>query len=130
MRFVEAMASRSDEELIEVVTGPVEDWEPEAVEAAQAELAKRGRTAQQTAYRSAPGFNSTAIPKSEGPPLDGAMKFAATVLGLGLSVVGVLLALGVMSNWTKKGERRRGAEFVTWTVGGAVVSFLLMMMAR
>ena len=42
MRFERAMASRTDAELIEVVTGDPEDWEADALEAAKAEIDRRG----------------------------------------------------------------------------------------
>ena len=42
MRFAEAMSARTDDELRAIVRGPADDWEADAVEAAKAELAKRG----------------------------------------------------------------------------------------
>lgn len=44
MRFSEAMESRTDEELVEVVTGRADEWEPEAIAAAEAEIDKRALT--------------------------------------------------------------------------------------
>lgn len=66
MRFADAMAARTDDELIEVVRGPEEDWEADAVEAAKAELAKRGveMSAQPVPVVDEPDFPLTFDPSS------------------------------------------------------------------
>jgi len=129
MRFAKAMASRTDEELLEVTRGPAEDWEPEAVEAAKAELAHRGVDLGSQPYR---GVDAKDIPPAppRKVPLDGRMKLLGLILGATLSILGVLIALAMMSTWKRRGDPRDGGQFATFAAIGAVISLLLGRLLR
>src|SRR5437763_15830505 len=101
MRFAEAMAARSDDELLDVVRGPRDDWEPEAVEAAKAELARRGVDLGSQPYR---GVDAEDLlqPRRKAP-LGADMRFGGLVLGAALRALGVCFAPGIMSTWKRKG---------------------------
>jgi hypothetical protein len=131
MRFAAAMTTRTDDELIEIVTAPPDDWEPEAVEAAKVEIAKRGIHFEPRAhpYRSSeqplPGASGRQSEASL--PLEPPLKFVAFILGILLTIVGGLIGLVVMSNYTRKGQRRRGSDFATWAAIGAAISLAVLM---
>jgi len=122
MRFAEAMALRTDEELVDIVTGPPEDWEPDAVEAAKIEIAKRGlaveprdnneNEAEAGAIR--PVEHSTA-------PLSGPGKGFALVFGFVMGLLGVVAAFAIMRSWKKQGREREGVELLKWTAAGAAI---------
>jgi hypothetical protein len=129
MRFSKAMASRTDDELVEVLNAPPEDWEPEAIEAAMAEMEKRGIPAKPRSPEIVVNASAETRALAEAP-LDGGMRFAAFVLGALLSVLGVLLSLGISTAWKKEGERRKASEFVTWTAAGAGISMVVVACTR
>ncbi|MDF2697444.1 MAG: hypothetical protein K0S65_5827 [Labilithrix sp.] len=124
MRFSKTMASRTDDELIEILDGPPEDWEPEAVEAAMAESERRGIPLKQRSPATIANVSAQTKELAEAP-LDGGTKFAAFVLGGMLSILGVLISLGISTKWRKEGARRKASDFVTWTTAGAGLSLLV-----
>jgi hypothetical protein len=118
------MAARTDEELLDVVRGPHEDWEPEARDAAQAELARRGVDLGSQPYR---GLDAKDLPAPRRrAPLGADMKFVGLVLGATLSALGVFFALGIMSTWKRRGDPRDGGQLVMYALAGAAVSLLLI----
>ena len=123
MRFAKAMTARTDDELLEVVRGPAEDWEPEAVEAAKAELAHRGADAGSQPYRGVAATDLLA-PRQR-VPLDARMKVLGLILGGTLSFLGVCIALGMMSTWKRKGDPRDGGQFAVFAAIGAAISMLI-----
>jgi hypothetical protein len=124
MRFAASMASRTNDELLDVVRGPADDCEPEAIEAAKAELAQRGVDVGSQPYR---GVDPTNLPAPRKKVrLDPGMKLVGLILGVTLSVLGVLIALGMMSTWKRKGDPRDGAQFAVF----APISLLLLAATR
>src|SRR5262249_58103378 len=112
MRFAKAMTARTDDELLEIVRGPAEDWEPEAVEAAKAELAHRGVDAGSQPYR---GMDAKDVPAPRRTvPLVPGMKLLGLLLGATLSILGVLIALATKATWKQKGDPRDGQQFVVF----------------
>ena len=126
MRFERAMASRTDAELIEVVTGDPEDWEADALEAAKAEIDRRG-------LRFEPRVATPATDAREGEAEGAAsalrpeVKLVALIIGALTTVLGVMILLAAMAGKKTKAERRKAAEFAKWAAAGAAFSFVLML---
>lgn len=125
MRFTKAMASRTNDELLAVIRGPAGDWEPEAIEAATAELATRGLdTAAQHPYRGEVQ-GEDAPPPVPKVPLDDRTRLLAVIFGAALSPLSLLIALATRSTWKKSGDPRDGGELVRFTALGAGISLVL-----
>ncbi|MBX3192828.1 MAG: hypothetical protein KF819_37940 [Labilithrix sp.] len=118
------MASRSDDDLIEVVTSSPEDWEPEAIEAAKAEIERRGLRFEPRP-KSSPVETSADGSAEEAPTLPG-RKIVAFVVGVLLSLVGVMISLVMVASSKSEAQRRQNRQLVPWTCAGAVLSFFVM----
>lgn len=129
MRFAKAMAARTDDELITVVTGAAADWEPEALEDAEAEIARRGLVFERPEAAAIEAVTGQADARASAP-LEPRMKLVAFLLGFFLTALGGIIGLGVMASWTRRGERRRGSDFLLWTAAGFAASFVLLSLLR
>ena len=125
MRFAKAMESRTDDELREILTDPADDWEPEAIEAAKVEIAKRGLTTASSPYRTANGREDPL--EERNAPGRARMNLNAFFFGFFFTLIGVLVVFAVSANWKRNGEARKAAEWRNSALGGAIVGFLLAM---
>lgn len=123
MRFASAMTARTDAELIEVVTDPAGEWEPEAIEAAKAEIEKRGLR-----YEPRAASSASTPPEDDasraGPGLERNEALKAFLLGLCFVALGVFVAHTMTVDWKRKGKRRKREEFMQMAILGAVISFV------
>jgi hypothetical protein len=120
-KFAQAMAGRTDSELVALLGEPADNWREEALAAARAELATRNFTPAQheelvaTAYKAA---NKARL------PLDTPNRIFA--FGFGVSV---FLSIGVLfmyTNYAKSGHHRRAKEALAWYLYGLGTMFTLI----
>ncbi len=124
-RFAEAMATRTDEELIAIVTGPADDWRPEALVAAKAELDRRG-----IPVKRATAITERVKKKQRGAraPLDRWAKRLA--FASGATFLGSVWVLVAYTRFTERGERRKAEELARWFVYGlALLGAVLFVVA-
>lgn len=115
-RFAPAMTSRSDAELVAIVKGRSEDWEPDAITAAREELAKRNVTEERCTELGEDVEHETQRARRI---LDRQSKALAFVAG-----VTIVLGVGVLyfyNRFSKGGEKRKAWELVTWFCCGVGV---------
>lgn len=132
MRYEAEMARRVDDELVEIVSALPGEWEPDAVDAAKAEIARRGIEAIPTAYayRSPPQFEAAGPAKDPKAPLEGKVAFRAVLFGAVFGLLAVLLAVSVKRRYVKSGEVRKGEEYLRWTIASAAVSTVFWLALR
>ncbi len=123
-RFASAMTSRTDAELVAIVSGPVDDWEPDAVAAAHAEIARRDLGAERRAELEAEWAEEARLARA---PLDRWMKGIAFVVGLA-GVLGILV-LFLHRRFEKGREKRKAKELLTWFFYGVGLHFAVIMLA-
>ena len=126
-RFSSAMARRTDEELLAIVSGPAADWEPEAIEAARKELETRELTAVE---REEIVERVEAARGVAQEPLEPWKRAVALMAG----AVGGLLAGIVVMYFNRKhrefGETGKIKEMRRWFLCGIVVHVCLVALAR
>lgn len=127
-RFASAMAERTDEELVAIVRGHAEDWQPEALEAAKEEIERRGLELED-AKPPARARTTKGEPLAEAA-LEPRMKIVALLLGVFLTGLGLVIALGVAASWRGRGERRRAGELVMFAALGFAGSLVLFGLLR
>lgn len=124
MRFAEVMAARADAELIEIATSSSDEWQPDAIAAAKAELTQRGVSVGTHPFRGP--YQADLSRTVRKVPLDRGMTVLAFALGGVGSILGVLIALVVVATWKSKNDPRDGGRFILYAVVGAVISLVLV----
>jgi hypothetical protein len=122
-RFDERMASSTDAELVALVSGPADDWQPEAIESAREELARRGLSAERTEGLTAE-FKKSEAAAVEG--LDLTTKLSIAIFA-GTCVPG-LVVLYLYTQYEKRGQRRKAKEALSWFVYGVATYFVALVL--
>ncbi len=110
--FEDVMSKRSDADLLKIVTGPVEDYQPAALEAAKKELAKRNLSTDlvETVHLEIEK-DQISIEKKANEPLGMGWKL------LTLFFPGVL-QISFSDALLVKGYNRKAKELLRWTLYG------------
>ena len=120
-RFTRAMSDRTDEELVAIVSGPEDDWEPEALEAAAAEVARRNLSATRV-EKVVKRIEKSSRKAKE--PLDQGGKLLALMSGA--TCIGGVVVLIYYATLMKRGERRKAAEVGTWFGYGVAIGLVAL----
>lgn len=109
------MGRKSDGELFQMLAEPADDWEPDAIEACRAEIARRNLEApeQATLKKEAKG----AVKRARAG-LDRHLKVAGFVLGA--TGLGMIVFLFWWGFYKRSGETRKSRELAGWTAAGMV----------
>lgn len=118
-RFAEAMERCGDGELFVILAEPADNWQPEALEAARAEIARRklDEPEQETFKKEATG----AVKRARAA-LDLHLKIAGFVLGA--TGLGMIVFLFWWGFYKRSGEMRKSRELAGWTASG--IAFVIL----
>lgn len=119
-RFDEAMQRCSDTELFVILAEPADNWQPDALEAARAEIARRNlqEPEQESLKKEAKG----AVKRARAG-LDRHLKVAAFVMGA--TGLGMIVFLFWWGFYKRSGEIRKSRELAGWTASGVVFVLLV-----
>jgi len=111
-QFDAVMRERTDAELIKIVTGPTDDYQPEALEAARLEYAHRNLTEAQVAVAEQEILHTQAVDEAKAnTPLGTIFKILAFIFP------GILLLM-LSGLFRADGYERKAREMVRWTLYG------------
>jgi hypothetical protein len=120
--FDEVMRKRTDAELIKIVTGPVDDYQSAALEAAKREFERRNLSETEVTTVKQEIFQAQAIEEAKANvPLPTALKIFAFIL----PGIPLLMMSGLFK---ADGYDRKAAEMVKWTLYGfaGYVGFVIL----
>ena len=110
--FEELMSKKSDEQLLKIVAGRPEDYQPEALEAAKKELGKRNFSAEQFET-----VTKEAVREKEHEAV-----IAELPLGVGLRMRALIFpfygVMGLASTFRATGYHRKANEMTRWAMFG------------
>ena len=119
-RFDDAMRRRSDTELFVMLAEPAEDWEPEALDAARAEIERRQLQEPQQASLEKEASGTV---KRARAGLDRHLKIAGFVLGM--TGLGMIVFLFWWGFYKRSGEMRKSRELAGWTAAGIAFAIVI-----
>lgn len=114
MEFKQIMASKSDADLVMIVTHLRHEYQPAAVTAAEAEIGARNFTVERfdAAYEASEYLKQQTMSRAE-LPLDNIFKIVATLLpGITFLILFMIFKAG--------GYERKAYEFSRWTIVGFI----------
>jgi len=123
--FAESMGSRTDAELVEIVTADPEDWQADAIAAAKAEIEKRGITADQREELETKVIRDVSAAQR---PLSRSMKLITILFG-GLCLPGIAV-LYLYTQYQKSGEHRKSRELLRYFVYGLGIHIAILLVIK
>jgi hypothetical protein len=124
-RFADVMAARSDAGLVEIVTGDPDDWDPDAIAAATAEIEKRGISPEARQRFAADALDAATAARR---PLDRSMKWITILMG-GLCLPGVVV-IWLYTQYERAGERRKAREMMRYFGYGLAIHFAVLCVVK
>lgn len=123
--FAESMATRTDAELVEIVTGDPDDWQPDAVAAAKEEIAKRGISGERREeLESRVGREVAAAQR----PLSRSMRLLVIACG-GFCLPGIAIVY-LYTQYEKAGETRKARELIRYFVYGLGIHIAILLVIK
>jgi hypothetical protein len=113
-RFAQAMTLRTDEELVAIVRAPADEWEPEALDAAHAELEARRIPPE---LREQIHDEVAHVEEKARVPLQTPAKAVSFAAGLFL-LPGLFVVLPLARRYRGRDEARKATDVLRWYVYG------------